>query len=110
MATAVSPPAPTVHPSSFAQYPYFQPLNTQSAYGYIDPALGVNTDGLANLQIHGNAYLPQAMGNQFQFTQGMAPYTLAQFPIQQNNYQWPLSNANNELNTTASGVVGEDTR
>lgn len=111
MANAASSPVSPVPPPTFTPYPYYQPMNPQSAYNpYADPNLGANNEASANVQIHGNAYVPQTITGQFQFPQGVPPYALSQFPTRQNTYQWPPNNTNSEMNPGSSGAIGEESQ
>lgn len=109
MANAASSPVQAIPPPSFTPYPYYQPMNPQATYNpYADPNLGVNNDTPANVQIHGNTYVPHTITGQFQYSQGVHPYALVQFPTRQNTYQWPPNNTNGEMNIGSSGAIGEE--
>ena len=111
MANAASSPVQPVPPPAFAPYPYYQPVNSPSAYNpYADPALAMTNEAPATLQVPGNTYLPQAMGNPLQYPQAVSPYTVGQFPARQNTYQWPPANPNGEMMSGSAGAVGEDSR
>lgn len=109
MANAASSPVQHIPPPSFPTYPYYQQISPQPQYNaYGDPAIGITNETSAPLPIQGNAYMPQPMGNQFQYPQGVSPYALPQFTPRQNSYQWPPSNVTGEMNSGSSGAVGDE--
>lgn len=110
LANATASPAPSMAQTSFAPYPYYQALNPQTAFNaYIGQAVGIENEVPSNMQLPGNAYMPQPL-NHYQYSQDIVPYGLGQFPARQNTYQWPPSNVNADGNLSSSGAPGGETK
>lgn len=101
---------PAMHPSVYGQYPYYQPLNSQSAYGpFVGPTFGVDNETPANLQVQGGPYVPPALG-QYQYPQAVSSYAqISHIPPRQSTYQWPPNNSAGD-NGGSSGAGGEESR
>lgn len=100
---------PAMHPPVYGQYPYYQPLNSQSAaYGpFVGPAIGVDNETPANLQLQGSPYVSPTLG-QYQYPQAVSSYAhFSHIPARQSTYQWPPSNLSGE-NGAASGAGDEE--
>lgn len=115
MANAAASQAPVVHTSAmqppiYGQYPYYQPLNPQSAYGpFVGPALAVDNETPANVQVQGSPYVPPAMG-QYQYPQAVSSYAqFSHIPARQSTYQWPPKSSAGE-NGASSGAGVEESR
>lgn len=100
---------PAMHPPVYGQYPYYQPLNSQSAYGpFAGQAIGVDNEPSANL-VQGGPYVPPTLG-QYQYPQAVSSYTqYSHIPARQSTYQWPPNSSAGE-NGAASGTGGEESR
>lgn len=105
---AMHPPA--IHPPIYGQYPYYQPLNSQSAYGpFVGTAIGVDNETPANLQVQGGQFVPPTMG-QYQYPQAVSSYAqFSHIPARQSTYQWPPNNSAGE-NGASAGAGGEESR
>lgn len=100
---------PAMHPPVYGQYPYYQPLNSQSQYGpFVGPALGVDNETPANIQVQASPYVPPSLG-QYQYPQAVSSYAqFSHIPARQSTYQWPPNSSAGE-NGASSGAVGEET-
>lgn len=103
---AMHPPA--MHPPVYGQYPYYQPLHSQSAYGpFVGPTIGVENETTATLQVQGGLYVPPTLG-QYQYPQAVSSYAqFSHIPARQSTYQWPPKNAAGE-NVASPGASGEE--
>lgn len=109
MANAAASQAQAMPPPVYAPYSYYQPYS-QPQYGpYVAPNAPNENETSTGLQVHGNTYMPQAMGGQFQYPQGPPQYVHYQQCQQRSDYyQWPPGNPNSEIATTPADLATEE--